>query len=140
VLEGVHPERFVTTDVDPSLTVALQVLDRYPEALNLNAPLLLALPVAVDSGDETVIVALAFAPRPSTVRFPDELSEAFRTLTFASAPEGAIRSVASVRTETKAAIARPRESFMLERIIASSLSSSSFQWLLRHSLASGFHI
>jgi hypothetical protein len=28
VLEGVHPERFVTTDVDPSLTVALQVLDR----------------------------------------------------------------------------------------------------------------
>jgi hypothetical protein len=88
---GVQPERVTVTDVEPSPTVALHVLDRNPEALNLNSPFPSALPVAVDSGEETVIVALARAPAPSTLSVLP-LSDARLTLTAASASVGATNS------------------------------------------------
>jgi hypothetical protein len=123
----------------------------------LKSPLLFALPVTVTSGDATVIVALAFAPLPSIVRDPEELSRAFCTLTAASALDGATNSAESVSSETNAATRRPCENRMLERFIPSSHERcgvaaggcrsrsrppvvQSFHWLLRRAFVNGFHI
>jgi hypothetical protein len=65
-----------------------------------------ALPVAVDSGDETETVAFASAPLPSTRRLP-ELSEAFATLTAASAADGASSSAPSISRDTSDATLCP---------------------------------
>jgi len=115
----VHFARVTTTDVDPSPTVALQVLDLKPEAPNLNAPFLSALPVAVDSDEETVIVAFARAPLPSTVKFP-ELREAFTTLTAATATDGVTNSADATSSDTSHPTLRPPENRLLEPFIPSS--------------------
>jgi hypothetical protein len=85
VPDGVQPDRETTTEVVPSRTVALQSVDLKPDVLNLNRPSLSALPFAVLSVDVTVIVAFARAPLPSIDSVPDELSDAFVTLTAADA-------------------------------------------------------
>src|SRR4051812_36576509 len=96
-LVGVQLESVATTDEEPSPTVALQVLERKPDPLTLKSPFEPARPVADDSGDDTVIVAFASAPRPSTESAPPLLSDALVTLTAASAPGGA-RSAPAVRS------------------------------------------
>jgi hypothetical protein len=118
-LAGVQPESATATDVEPSPTVALQVLDVKPEALTLKSPFEPARPVAVDSGDETLIVAFARAPLPSTVRFP-ELSEARFTLTAAIAPDGASSSPPTTSGATTAMAVRPRENSLLEGFMSCS--------------------
>jgi hypothetical protein len=110
---AVQPESVTTTDVDPSPTVALQVLARKPEALNLKSPSLSALPVAVDSGEVTVIVASALAPLPSTVRVP-ELSEALLTLTAASAAEVVTVNAARTSSDARPTTLRPPAKRWLE--------------------------
>jgi hypothetical protein len=117
--DTVHPARVTTTDVDPSPTFALQVLDLKPEAPNLNSPFLSALPVAVDSGEETVIVAFDRAPLPSTARFP-ELREAFTTLTAATAADGVTNMAETTSSATSHATLRTRENRLLEPFIPSS--------------------
>jgi hypothetical protein len=81
----VHPDSEISTDVVPSRTVALQSFDLNPDVLNLNRPSLSARPVAVLSVDVTVIVEFARAPLPSIDSVPDELRDAFVTLTAADA-------------------------------------------------------
>ena len=114
----VQPESVATTEVDPSLTVALQVLDRKPEAVTLYSPLLSAVRDAVDSGDVTVTFAFARAPWPSTRRLPD-VSVARCTLTAASASAGRA-SVTATESARSAAILRG--SRLIERIIVSPFS------------------
>ena len=63
------------------------MLDLKPDAVTLNCPLLSALPVALDSGEDTVIVAPPRAPCPSTLKL-SELCSARLTLTAASATDG----------------------------------------------------
>jgi hypothetical protein len=115
----VQPESVTTTDVDPSPTVALHVLDRKLEAPKLNRPRPSALPIAVDSGEDTVIVAFATAPRPSTARLPD-VSDAVLTLTAASAAEGTTTSAARTSSGATAMSLRPLENRFLSRFILSS--------------------
>jgi hypothetical protein len=114
----VQPESATTTDVDPSPTVTLQVLERKPEALNLNSPLLSALPVAVDSGEVTVIVAFARASLPSTVSVP-ESSEAFLTLRAASAAEVVTVNAARTTSDATATTLRPPANRRLECFMVS---------------------
>jgi hypothetical protein len=61
---GEHPESVLSTDDAPSLTVTRQVLERKLEASTWKDPAESARPVAVDSGEDTVTVAPATAPRP----------------------------------------------------------------------------
>jgi hypothetical protein len=114
----VQPESATTTDVDPSLTVTLHVLERKPEALNLNSPLLSVLPVAVDSGEVTVIVAFARASLPSTVRVP-ESSEAFLTSRAASAAEVVTVNAARTTSDATATTLRPPANRRLEWFMVS---------------------
>jgi hypothetical protein len=117
LLVGVHRESATTAAVDPSLTVVWQVVDVKPEARTLNRPDVSALPVAVDSEDDTMIVALAFAPPPSTTRSP-ELSSALLTLTAASAVDTGIKRTPTISTDTSAAARRPAENVLLERFMS----------------------
>jgi hypothetical protein len=120
VPDGVQPDRDTTADVVPSRTVALQSLDLNPDALNLNLPPLSALPVAVVSAEETVIVAFASAPLPSIVRVPDVLRLAFVTLTAADASDGATNTDPMTSSNTSVASLAPAESILPERFIWSS--------------------
>jgi hypothetical protein len=82
----------------------------------VNRPLESALALAVDSGEETVMVERDAAPLPSTLRLP-ELSEALVTLTAASAAGGASNSAPRTDSETTAATLRPPDRTVLEGLM-----------------------
>jgi hypothetical protein len=82
----------------------------------LNWPFESAFAVALDSGEATVIVALAFAPLPSTRRLP-ELSDAFDTLTAASAPDGASVAAPTSSRKRSPVTLLPAENPLFERFM-----------------------
>ena len=83
----------------------------------MNLPSESARPLAVDSGEDTLIVALANAPTPSTLRLP-ELSEPLVTLMAVSAYDGAASTAAMTDNAAAATTQIPTRSRCLLVIVA----------------------
>jgi hypothetical protein len=88
---GVQPESVAVAEVEPSLTVTLQVEEVNGSCWMRNAPVASAVPVTDCWGELTVIVAFGTAPLPST-RSAVPLSSARVTEMPATAAEGALNA------------------------------------------------